>query len=384
MHAKSEIPPVPAALELAKELIRRRSLTPDDAGCQRLVAERLAPSGFQALHLRHNQVDNLWLAHGRGRPVFALLGHTDVVPPGPVEQWRSDPFAPVIADGLLYGRGAADMKGSVAALVTAAARFVREHPRHPGTLALLLTSDEEGKALDGTRQVVAYLQQAGTAIDWCLVGEPTSDARAGDVIKIGRRGTLSGRLTVRGIQGHVAYPHLAKNPVHLVLPALNEMSAVVWDHGNAHFPPTGFQISNVHAGTGADNVIPGAVEILFNFRYSTAQTEQTLTGKVLEVLNRHRLDFDLDWYSSGPPYLTQSGPLLNAVQAAVREVTGQNARLSTDGGTSDGRFIAPTGAEVVELGPVNATIHKINECVSVTDLDALDKIYYRVLERMLS
>jgi len=370
--------------ELARELIRRPSITPDDAGCQQLIADRLVPLGCRAQHLRHNRVDNLWLTHGSGQPVCVLLGHTDVVPPGPAAQWRSDPFAPEISDGLLYGRGAADMKGSVAAMVTALADFVRRHPRHRGTLALLLTSDEEGKAVDGTRQVIADLSRQGIKIDWCLVGEPTSDARAGDVIKVGRRGTLSARLIIHGVQGHVAYPHLAKNPVHLALPALQELAHTVWDQGNEFFPPTGFQISNINSGTGADNVIPGTVEVMFNFRYSTVLTREDLIGKVQEILDRHRLLYDIDWYSSGLPFLTKSGTLLEAVQGAIREVTGLETKLSTEGGTSDGRFIAPTGAEVIELGPVNATIHKVNECVSVTDLELLGEMYRRVLERLLA
>ena len=384
MKKKSANDTAAAIIELAEELIRRPSITPNDAGCQQLIAARLVPLGCQAQHLRHNQVDNLWLTHGSGQPVCVLLGHTDVVPPGPAGQWLADPFSAAVTDGLLYGRGAADMKGSVAAMVTALADFVRRHPRHRGTLALLLTSDEEGKAEDGTRQVIANLSRQGVKIDWCLVGEPTSDARAGDVIKVGRRGTLSARLKIHGVQGHVAYPHLAKNPIHLALPALQELTATVWDRGNEFFPPTGFQISNINAGTGADNVIPGAVEVVFNFRYSTALTREELTAKVLEVLNRHRLQYDIDWYSSGLPFLTQSGTLLEAVQGAIREVTGLQPKLSTEGGTSDGRFIAPTGAEVIELGPVNATIHKVNECVSVTDLQQLTEIYRRVLERLLA
>lgn len=373
-----------ATLELAKALISRTSITPNDAGCQQLIATQLAPLGFKAVHLRHNQVDNLWLTHGGGQPVFAMLGHTDVVPVGDFGKWRSDPFMPTLTDGLLYGRGAADMKGSLAAMVTALEQFVEKHRNHKGTVALLLTSDEEGKAVDGTRQVVAYLEQQGIKIDWCLVGEPTSDAQAGDVIKIGRRGTLSARLKVHGIQGHVAYPHLASNPIHLVLPALHELCATVWDQGNEFFPPTGFQISNINAGTGADNVIPGFIEIVFNFRYSTVFDKEELISKVLEVLNRHQLHFDIDWYSSGSPFLTESGPLLEAVQAAIRGITGLEPRLSTEGGTSDGRFIAPTGAEVIELGPVNDTIHKVNECVRVTDLEKLTGIYHQVLARLLT
>jgi succinyl-diaminopimelate desuccinylase len=370
-------------IELAKALISRVSITPDDAGCQQLIAARLEALGCKAQHLRRNQVDNLWLTHGSGAPVFILLGHTDVVPTGAVSQWRYDPFTPTIADGMLYGRGAADMKGSVAAMVSALEEYIRRHPGHPGTAALLLTSDEEGKAQDGTREVVAWLQQQGMRIDWCLVGEPTCDKQLGDTIKIGRRGTLSARLQVHGIQGHVAYPHLASNPIHLVLPALQELCATAWDQGNEFFPPTGFQISNMNAGTGADNVIPGMVEIMFNFRYSTVFTADELKTRTEAVLRRHGLQFTLDWYSSGTPFLTESGPLLEAVKASVHVVTGLQPGLSTAGGTSDGRFIAAAGAEVVELGPVNATIHKVNECVSVSDLEQLSRIYLEVLQRML-
>lgn len=371
-------------IELAKELINRVSVTPDDAGCQQVIAGRLSRSGFKATHLKYNQVDNLWLQHGDGQPVFTLLGHTDVVPPGPLENWNSDPFAATIENGLLYGRGAADMKGSVAAMVSALERFVETHPDHKGTLSLLLTSDEEGKAVDGTKKAVAYLDRQNIKIDWCLVGEPTAHSRAGDVIKIGRRGTLSARLKVYGVQGHVAYPETATNPIHLAMPALTELCNTAWDHGNEHFPPTGFQISNINAGTGADNVIPGVVEIVFNFRYSTVFHEHELIDNVLELLNRYQLNFDIDWYSSGMPFLTDSGPLLDAVKSAIHEVTGQEAMTSTEGGTSDGRFIAPTGAEVVEVGPVNETIHKVNECVSIADLDKLSDIYLTVLEHMLA
>jgi len=371
-------------IELAKELISRASITPDDAGCQQLITERLARAGFRATHLRYNQVDNLWLQHGDGEPVFTLLGHTDVVPAGPAADWKTDPFIATIDNGQLYGRGAADMKGSVAAMVTALERFVSKHPQHRGTVSLILTSDEEGKAIDGTKKVVEFLEQSNIKIDWCLVGEPTCHSQAGDVIKIGRRGTLSARLKVYGVQGHVAYPDHARNPIHLVLPVLNELCNTIWDHGNEHFPPTGFQISNINAGTGADNVIPGVVEIMFNFRYSTVYHEQELIDNILEALNRFQLNYDVDWYSSGVPFLTDSGPLLEAVKSAIREVTGLEPKTSTEGGTSDGRFIAPTGAEVVELGPVNETIHKVNECVSISDLEKLSDIYLTVLERMLA
>ena len=362
-------------IELTKELISRASVTPDDAGCQQLIAERLSRSGFKATHLKYNQVDNLWLQHGNGQPVFTLLGHTDVVPTGPIEDWKTDPFTATIENGLLYGRGAADMKGSVAAMVTALERFVKAHPDHKGTLSLLLTSDEEGNAIDGTKKAVEYLDSQNTKIDWCLVGEPTGHSQAGDVIKIGRRGTLSARLKVYGVQGHVAYPETARNPIHLAMPALTELCNTTWDHGNEHFPPTGFQISNINGGTGADNVI--------NFRYSTVFHEHELVDNVLELLNRYQLHYDIDWYASGMPFLTDTGPLLDAVKAAIREVTGLEPSTSTEGGTSDGRFIAPTGAEVIELGPVNETIHKVNECVSMADLEKLSDIYLTVLRRML-
>ena len=371
-------------IELTKTLINLASVTPDDAGCQELIAERLSRSGFEATRLRYNQVDNIWLQHGTGQPVFTMLGHTDVVPAGPVEDWNTDPFSATINNGLLYGRGAADMKGSVAAMVTALERFVEKHPDHKGCLSLLLTSDEEGKAIDGTRKVIEYLGQQNINIDWCLVGEPTACKQVGDVIKIGRRGTLSARLKVHGIQGHVAYPNAARNPIHLVIPALHDLCTTVWDHGNEYFPPTGFQISNINAGTGADNVIPGTVEIVFNFRYSTVFHEQELIDNVLQVLNRFELIYDIDWYSSGIPFLTETGLLLDTVKTSIREVTGLETITSTDGGTSDGRFIAPTGAEVIELGPVNETIHKVNECVSIADLETLSDIYLTVLERMLA
>ena len=370
-------------IDLAKDLTRRASVTPADAGCQQLIAERLSRSGFSATHLPCNQVENVWLQHGAGQPVFTLLGHTDVVPAGPLENWRSDPFDPLVENGMLYGRGAADMKGSVAAMVTALERFVAKHPDHPGTLSLLLTSDEEGKAVDGTKKVIEDLVQQGIQINWCLVGEPSCQERVGDTIKIGRRGTLSARLQVRGTQGHVAYPEAARNPIHLVMPALNELCSMVWDHGNEYFPPTGFQVSNINGGTGADNVIPGSVEIMFNFRYSTVFDEQELIDNVLDVLNRYQLNYAIDWYSSGMPFLTESGPLLDAVKSAIRQVTGLEAKTSTEWRTSDGRFVAPTGAEVVELGPVNQTIHKVNECVSVADLEKLSDIYLTVLEQML-
>ena len=370
-------------LALTKELIARPSVTPDDAGCQQLIGDRLKKTGFKVTHLPSEDVANLWATHGKGTPVFTFLGHTDVVPPGPDADWDSPPFAPEERDGYLYGRGAADMKGSVAAMVTALEHFVAANPEHDGTISLLLTSDEEGLAVNGTKKVVEYLERNDIGIDWCLVGEPCSDNTLGDVIKNGRRGSLSGVLTVAGIQGHTAYPALAQNPVHLLGPALVELTQKAWDEGNAHYPPSSFQVSNIRAGTGAENVIPAAVEVSFNLRFSTEWTEQTLKEAVKELLNRHELDYDLLWRPCSQPFLTQSGQLLNAVQDAVAEICGSAPQLSTAGGTSDGRFIAPTGAEVVELGPVNATIHKVNECVRSADLERLTEIYENVLYRLM-
>lgn len=371
-------------LDLAQELIRRRSVTPEDAGCQQLIAERLAPLGFEAHHLRFEDVDNLWLRRGSEGPVLAFAGHTDVVPTGPLEKWSSDPFQPQIRDGQLYGRGAADMKGSIAAFVTACEAFLRDHPDHRGSIALLITSDEEGPSVNGTVKVVDWLEARGEKITWALVGEPSSTERLGDVIKNGRRGSLSGVLRVRGQQGHVAYPHLADNPVHRALPALTELAAIEWDRGNEHFPPTSFQISNIHAGTGAENVIPGELEVMFNLRFSTEQTDEGIRNRVHAVLDAHGLDYELSWRLSGHPFLTAEGELVEAASAAIREVTGHDTQLSTAGGTSDGRFIAPTGAQVVELGPLNASIHKIDEHVRVEDLDALSAIYTGILRRLLT
>ncbi len=359
------------------------SVTPDDAGCQKLIAEHLAPRGFTAQFLRHNDVDNLWLTHGTGEPVFTFLGHTDVVPAGNLDDWTSHPFQPELRDGFIYGRGAADMKGSVAAMVTAMERFTAANPRHAGTLALLLTSDEEGMAIDGTRRVVDFLEKNKIRIRWCLVGEPSSIKVLGDSIKNGRRGSLTAWLTVHGVQGHVAYPDRAKNPVHLVLPALNELCQMTWDNGNDHYPPTSFQISNINAGTGADNVIPGKTEVIFNFRYSTETNESSLKTAVQAVLDKYALSCDIKWHSSGMPFLTAGGALLDAVTETVQEITGNTPETSTAGGTSDGRFISPTGAEVVELGPVNETIHKIDECVKVEDLETLSLIYERILNKLL-
>ena len=370
-------------LELAKDLISRRSVTPEDGGCQVMLAERLEAIGFKANHLRFDDVDNLWITRGEGDPVFAFVGHTDVVPTGPLDQWNSDPFVPEIRDGMLYGRGAADMKSSIAAFVTAVERFIDKHPDHQGTIALLITSDEEGPSINGTRKVVEYLEENNIKIKWCLVGEPTSEKKAGDVIKNGRRGSLGGKLIVRGIQGHVAYPHLAENPIHKLSPALNELCAKVWDEGNEFYPPTSFQISNIHAGTGADNVIPGEVEVLFNYRFCTEITEEELRAQTEAILDKYKLDYELSWKLSGNPFLTPEGSLVDAVREAISEVAGYETELSTAGGTSDGRFIAPTGAQVVELGPLNQTIHKIDECIKIDDLLTLSSIYELIIKKLI-
>ena len=371
-------------LDLAANLIRRPSLTPEDHGCLDVITARLAALGFVAERLSYPPVENLWATRGSGRPVLCFAGHTDVVPTGPREEWRTDPFEPVITEGLLYGRGAADMKSGLAAMVTAAERFVARHPDHPGTLAFLLTSDEEGAAVDGTRRVIEVLESRGDKIDWCVVGEPTSHETLGDTVKIGRRGSLSCQLTVHGVQGHIAYPHLADNPVHAFAPALAELASRRWDQGNAYFQPTSFQVANIAAGTGAPNVIPGELRVRFNLRFSTEQTVESLQRTVLEILGRHRVKYTLDWIIAGLPFLTQPGKLTDAVSAAVTEVTGQTPVFSTTGGTSDGRFIAPTGAQVVELGVANATIHKVNECARVTDIERLSLVYERVMEKLLA
>ncbi|MDZ7753924.1 MAG: succinyl-diaminopimelate desuccinylase [Gammaproteobacteria bacterium] len=371
-------------LELAKELISRASVTPEDAGCQGLLGERLAAMGFELEPMGFGEVSNLWARRGETEPLFCFAGHTDVVPPGPADQWRYPPFSPAVHGGELWGRGAADMKGSLAAMVTACEAFVAAHPDHQGSIAFLITSDEEGPSVDGTVKVVEALEARGEAIRWCLVGEPSSTERAGDTVKNGRRGSLGGRLTVHGTQGHVAYPHLADNPIHTLAPALLELTTTLWDEGSEHFPPTTFQISNIHGGTGADNVIPGALELWFNFRFSTAVTAAELKDRVAAILRRHGISHDIDWRLSGEPFLTPEGPLVEAVKVATKEVTGMATRLSTAGGTSDGRFIAPTGAEVVELGPVNATIHKVDERVNIADLDRLALMYRRVLEELLT
>jgi succinyl-diaminopimelate desuccinylase len=371
-------------LELTAELVRRPSICPDDQGCLDVIGTRLAALGFRCERLPYPPVDNLWATHGSGRPLLCFAGHTDVVPTGPREDWHTDPFEPVVKDGLMYGRGTADMKGGLAAMVTAAERFLAGHSGHPGTLAFLLTSDEEGAAVDGTRRVMQVLEARCNKIDWCVVGEPTSHESLGDTIKIGRRGSLSGRLTVHGVQGHIAYPHLADNPVHAFAPALAELVARHWDAGNAHFQPTSFQVANIAAGTGAPNVIPGELKVRFNLRFSTEQTVESLQRAVLEILDRHRVQYSIDWIIAGLPFLTTPGALTEAVSAAVREVTGHRPVFSTTGGTSDGRFIAPTGAQVVELGVGNATIHKVNECARVSDIEQLSVVYERVMEKLLS
>jgi succinyl-diaminopimelate desuccinylase len=370
-------------LTLAQALLQRRSTTPDDAGCQTLLAEQLAAQDFVAEAMPFGEVENLWLRRGTAGPLFCFAGHTDVVPTGPEEKWQYPPFSATVADGMLHARGAADMKGSIAAFVTACQRFVSEHPNHHGSIAMLITSDEEGPAINGTVKVIETLQGRGEKIDWCLVGEPTSTSRVGDVVKNGRRGSLNGLLKVRGIQGHVAYPHLARNPVHQAAAALTELAAIEWDQGNAHFPPTSFQIANIHAGTGATNVIPGELEVGFNFRFSTEQTAEGLMQQVEALLGRYQLEYSLEWNLSGNPFLTEAGALLEATRAAIAEITGYQPEVNTAGGTSDGRFIAPSGAQVLELGPLNATIHKLNECVSIDDLDTLSRIYQRILERLL-
>ena len=371
-------------LALAKELIARRSVTPEDAGCQTILAQRLQALDFQIEHLRFGEVDNLWARRGNADPLFVFAGHTDVVPSGPETDWRHPPFTPTEDNGLLYGRGAADMKGSLAAMITATERFLDQHPDHRGSIAYLITSDEEGVAIDGTVKVVEWLQARNEKIDWCLVGEPTSSDKIGDVIKNGRRGSLGAVLTILGVQGHVAYPHLAKNPVHLFAPVLAELVALEWDRGNEYFPPTTFQISNVQAGTGATNVIPGELQVVFNFRFSTEVTDAELRARVETILNRHGLDYDIDWQLSGQPFLTPEGELVDASRQAIKSICGYAAELSTSGGTSDGRFIAPTGAQVVELGPLNATIHKVDEHVAITELDTLSQVYQQILGNLLT
>jgi succinyl-diaminopimelate desuccinylase len=371
-------------LDLTCDLIARPSVTPEDHGCQALMASRLAAVGFRTETLQFGSVTNLWARRGDAGPLLCFAGHTDVVPSGPLEEWRSDPFAPVIRDGVLYGRGAADMKSGLAAMVTAAEEFVGAHPDHRGSIAFLITSDEEGPSVDGTKRVVEVLRERRETIDWCVVGEPSSDKAVGDTIKIGRRGSLSGRLTVHGVQGHVAYPQLAENPVHTLAPALAELTARVWDAGDEFFQPTTFQISNLNAGTGAPNVIPGELKARFNLRYSPVQTVDGLKKTVEEILTRHGVRYTLEWYVSGEPFYTPPGDLSAAAVEAARAITGGAPKLSTGGGTSDGRFIAPLGAQVIELGVTNATIHKVNECVRIEEVDLLHRMYRGVLERLLA
>jgi succinyl-diaminopimelate desuccinylase len=371
-------------LDLTAALMRRPSVSPEDHGCIDLIVSKLAPLGFNNERLPFGPVENLWATHGTSGPVLCFAGHTDVVPTGPREEWQTDPFAPVLKDGILYGRGAADMKSGIAAMIIASERFIAKHPKHRGTLAFLLTSDEEGPSVDGTRRVVEVLQARNQKIDWCIVGEPTSDTRLGDTVKIGRRGSLSGKLTVHGIQGHVAYPHLADNPVHAIAPALAELSTRVWDKGNKYFQATTFQISNINAGTGAPNVIPGELRLRFNIRFSTEQTVEKMQRTIVDLFDRHRLNYTIEWFVSGLPFFTEPGDLSQAVQTAVKEIAGLEPTLSTTGGTSDGRFIAPTGTQVVELGVINASIHKVNECVRASDIESLARMYQRIMELLLA
>ena len=369
-------------LDLAKALISRDSVTPEDKGCQPLMIERLKNIGFEVESLRFGEVDNFWALRGKASPVFVFAGHTDVVPVGP--NWSTNPFEPTIKEGMLFGRGAADMKGSLAAMVVATEQFVQDFPNHQGAIGFLITSDEEGPAVDGTVKVCEHLQKINQAVDYCLVGEPSSTNQLGDIIKNGRRGSLNARLKIIGKQGHIAYPHLAQNPIHMALPALEALTAKVWDQGNEYFPATSFQISNINGGTGATNVIPGEVEIVFNFRYSTESTHEELQQGVEDILNKHKLNYEIEWNHSGFPFLTPQGDLVNSCVQAIKQVCGVDAELSTSGGTSDGRFIAPMlETQVVELGPLNATIHQVDECVSVQDLDNLSKIYYRILKNIL-
>ncbi|HZV60976.1 MAG TPA: succinyl-diaminopimelate desuccinylase [Methylophilaceae bacterium] len=374
-------------LELAKALIARRSLTPDDAGCQEILIERLKPMGFKVENMRFGNVDNFYARRGNSGPLLVFAGHTDVVPTGPVEKWNTPPFEPTIKDGMLYGRGAADMKTSIAAFITAIEEFTAAHPEHAGSIGLLITSDEEGIAVDGTVKVVEALQARKESFDYCIVGEPTSNKLVGDMIKNGRRGSLSGKLIVKGVQGHIAYPHLVKNPIHLVAPAIKDLVETTWDNGNQYFPPTSWQISNMNGGTGATNVVPGEVEILFNFRFcpevdGQGSTEQNLKQRVHAILDKHGLNYDLEWEYS-PPYVTPPGELVAAISESIQQAYGITPELSTTGGTSDGRFIANICPQVIEFGPLNATIHKLNECVGVADIEPLKDTYRLTLEKLL-
>ena len=371
------------ALELAQELIGRKSVTPEDGGCQALIAGRLEKIGFKCEPMRFGEVSNLWARRGSARPLVCFAGHTDVVPTGPLSEWHTDPFVPTIKDGKLYGRGAADMKSSIAAFVVATEAFVREKPNHKGSVALLLTSDEEGPSVDGTVKVVEALKKRGETMDYCIVGEPTSVDALGDTLKNGRRGSLSGRLTVRGVQGHVAYPHLARNPVHQLAPALAELAKTQWDKGNESFPPTTWQVSNIHAGTGVGNVIPGSIEVDFNFRFSTESTDASLAQRVEAILKKHGLEYSISWVLGAKPFLSAQGKLAQVVQEVCKRHTGHNAELSTTGGTSDARFIIEISPEVIELGPVNASIHKLNEHIELDALEQLARIYLDVLRALL-
>jgi succinyl-diaminopimelate desuccinylase len=373
-----------ATLSLTQELIRRDSITPRDAGCQEVMIERLEALGFKVERLRFGNVDNFWARRGDSGPLLCFAGHTDVVPTGPLESWESHPFEPTLRDGYLFGRGAADMKASLAGFITAIERFLATNPAHAGSIALLITSDEEGVATDGTVRVVDLLEQRGETIDYCIVGEPTSTDVLGDTIKNGRRGSLSGHLVVKGQQGHIAYPHLAKNPIHLLAPALNDLVAEHWDAGNDYFPPTSWQVSNFNSGTGATNVIPGTTDVKFNFRFSTEHNAESLKKRVHEILDSHQLEYDLEWSLSGNPFLTEPGRLTDAISAAIREVTGVTPELSTSGGTSDGRFIKRIARELVEFGPINATIHKLNECIKIDDVEPLSQVYEATLKHLLT
>ncbi|MBR9866814.1 MAG: succinyl-diaminopimelate desuccinylase [Oceanospirillales bacterium] len=373
-----------ATIELAKQLISRRSVTPEDDGCQALMIERLEALGFHIERLQFEEVTNFWARRGSKGPLFCFAGHTDVVPTGPETNWDYPPFEPVMEDGFLCGRGAADMKGSLAAFITALERFLENHPDHDGSIALLITSDEEGPFVNGTTRVIDHLEARNEKITWCIVGEPSSTAKVGDVIKNGRRGSISGDLTIRGIQGHVAYPHLVENPIHMAAPALNDLASELWDEGNEFFPPTSFQISNIHAGTGATNVVPGHIDVQFNLRFSTELSAEQIKERTYEILNRYGLNFDINWTLSGNPFITERGDLVDACVDSIKAITGLDTELSTSGGTSDGRFIAPTGAQVVELGPINATIHKVNERVKADDLDTLSSLYENIMAKLLT
>lgn len=371
-------------LELLVDLIRRPSVTPKDEGCQDVLAERLRPLGFTEERLDFVDTQNLWLKRGTAKPLFVFLGHTDVVPPGPLDAWLSPPFEPSLRDGKLYGRGAADMKGGIAAFVTAVERFIANHPSHRGSIAVMMTSDEEGIATNGVVKVVEVLEARKEKIDWCLVGEPSSDKRIGDVIRVGRRGSLCAKLTIQGVQGHVAYPELAENPIHTFAPALKELTEEIWDKGNHNFPPTSLQVSNIHSGTGAENIIPGNVEVQFNLRFSTELDEHIIKQRTHAILDKYGFKYDLQWRLSGNPFLTKGGELMDAAHAAIKTVTGYETKDDTGGGTSDGRFIAPTGAQVIELGPLNESIHKINERIDVKELEILSSIYEHILINLLS